>query len=151
MAPSRAPRLTSILLGLCLALAPAARAQGPRAELSGEQRVELEAAEDQARVGSGLYIAGAVVGGAGLLTLLGASIHLGVCARCTPGELAAGEIALGTGAAVAGLGLVAIVIGIVIADDAESRRREVLRRSVGLTLAPLPGGAVALLTIDLGT
>ncbi|MGE0784586.1 MAG: hypothetical protein AB7S26_02785 [Sandaracinaceae bacterium] len=105
---------------------------------------ELDAAYDEARLGDNLYIASGVVGGVGVLAILGSSIVLGACAgRCMddPTPITAATVVLGIGIGLAVLAIAGIILATVFEEEAETRRRRVLREQISLRLVPVIGGA----------
>jgi len=121
-------RLLALGLLFVAALDPAAaRAQREAPLLDASLRVELEAAERQAALADGLYIGGGATAGAGLATLLGASVALAVCAgSCSEADIGAAEITIGVSVALIGAGLITLVVATFIDGDAEAWRRRVL-------------------------
>ncbi|MCB9592963.1 MAG: hypothetical protein H6719_09550 [Sandaracinaceae bacterium] len=134
---------TSLALAACLTLglcAPSAGAQdAPLDRVEAAHEAELDAAADQARVATALYVSGAVLAGGGLVTLIGGSIATLSCGPSADCDAAA--IAIAVGGIAAGVGLVLFIVATFIDQGASERRRRVLREQMAFDLAPLPGGA----------
>lgn len=107
-----------------------------RAQYDDGAQDELARLDAQRALGGDLQISGGVVLGAGVAALLGGSIGTINCHE----DCVAAHVALGAGATAAAIGLVLVVVGSLVADDANVRRRRLLRER--FVLVPLEDGVL---------
>jgi hypothetical protein len=143
MAHLLAAAFASVLL-----VAPSlARAQEeePELEAPSDAERELERVDAERALAGDLQIAGGVLIGAGLAALLGGSVGSLVCMA----DCVATNVVLGAGAGVAAIGLGLFVVATFLANDANERRRRILRDH--FAVVPLDGGAMFLVSVAYGS